>query len=256
VKRESENADLPRKVTHVLSVVCPVYNEADNIIRVFDELRTKVSVPMEVLIVYDRQEDNTLPVVRDVAARYPFAVRLIRNRFGAGALNAIRTGFLESQGEAVLVVMADLSDDLSRVDEMYRLVTAAGFAIVNGSRYALGGRQIGGPFLKRLLSRLAGVSLHYLVKLPTHDVTNSFKMYRQEFLKGIIVESTGGFEIGMELVVKAFVHGDRITELPTTWTDRTAGQSRFRLWKWLPHYLRWYFYAFRKLRVRKSLTEV
>jgi dolichol-phosphate mannosyltransferase len=240
----------------VLSVVCPVYNEADNITRVFDELRTKASVPMEVLIVYDREEDNTLPVVRAVAARYPFAVRPVRNRFDAGALNAIKTGFRESQGDAVLVVMADLSDDLSRVDEMYSLVTGAGFAIVNGSRYAPGGRQIGGPFLKRLLSRLAGVSLHYLVKLPTHDVTNSFKMYRREFLQGITVESTGGFEIGMELVVKAFVNGDRITELPTTWTDRTAGQSRFRLWKWLPHYLRWYFYAFRKLRVRKSLTEV
>jgi len=240
----------------VLSIVCPVYNEADNIIHVFDELRTKVSVPMEVLIVYDRAEDNTLPVVRAVAARYPFVVRLIRNRFGAGALNAIKTGFLESRCEAVLVVMADLSDDLSRVDEMYCLITAAGFDIVNGSRYASGGRQIGGPFLKGLLSRLAGGSLHYLVKLPTHDVTNSFKMYRREFLQGITLESTGGFEIGMELVVKAFVNGDRITELPTTWTDRTAGQSRFRLWKWLPHYLRWYFYAFRKLRVKKSLTEV
>ena len=227
----------------MLSVVCPVYNEAANIVRVLDELRTKVSVLMEVLIIYDREDDNTLPVVHTVAAHYPFGVRLVQNRFAAGVLNAIKTGFLESQGEAVLVVMADLSDDLSRVDEMYHLIIAGGFDIVNGSRYAPGGRQIGGPLLKGLLSRLAGVSLHYLVKLPTHDVTNSFKMYKQEFLKSITVESTGGFEIGMELVVKAFVNGGSITELPTTWTDRTSGQSRFRLWKWLPHYLRWYFYA-------------
>ena len=62
-----------------LSLIIPVYNEADNIIRVFDELRMKVSVPMEVLIVYDREEDNTLPVVRAVVARYPFTLRLTRN---------------------------------------------------------------------------------------------------------------------------------------------------------------------------------
>src|SRR5262245_30124705 len=113
---------------------------------------------MEVLIVYDREDDNTLPVVRAVATHYPFGIRLVQNRFGAGALNAIKTGFLESRCEAVVVVMADLSDDLSRVDEMYQLVITTGFDVVNGSRYAPGGRQIGGPFLKRLLSRLAGVS--------------------------------------------------------------------------------------------------
>jgi len=239
----------------VLSVIRPVYNEADNVRHLFDQLRTKVSVPMEVLIVYDREDDNTLPVVRAIATHYPFVIRLVQNRFGAGALNAIKTSFLESRCEAVVVVMADLSDDLSRVDEMYQLVTMTGFDVVNGSRYAPGGHQIGGPFLKRLFSRLAGVSLRYLVKLPTHDVTNSFKMYRREFLKHITLESTGGFEVGMELVVKAFVNGGRITELPTTWTDRTTGQSRFHLWRWLPHYLRWYFYAFRKLWVRKNPAE-
>ncbi len=227
----------------MLSVVCPVYNEADNIGRLFDELRTKVSVPLEVLVVYDTEEDNTLPVVRAVAASYLFEIRLVKNRLGAGALNAIKTGFCESRYDAVLVVMADLSDDLSIVDEMYRLVTVEGFDVVGGS----GGRHVGGPRFKKFLSKLAGLSLHRIAGLPVCDVTNSFKMYRRAFLRSVTLESTGGFEIGMELVVKAFVHGGRITELPTTWTDRTAGQSRFRLWKWLPHYLRWYVYAFRGL---------
>jgi dolichol-phosphate mannosyltransferase len=235
----------------VLSVVCPVYNEADNIKRVFDELRTKVSVSMEVLVVYDSEEDTTPPVVRALTSCYPFEIRLIQNRFGAGALNAIKTGFLESRYEAVLVVMADLSDDFSIVDEMYRLITVEGFDAVGGSRYAPGGQQIGGPPVKKFLSKLAGLSLHYVAGLPVYDATNSFKMYRREFLKNVTLESTGGFEIGMELIVKAFVNGGRVTELPTTWTDRTTGQSRFRLWKWLPHYLRWYLYAFKKFGVRE-----
>lgn len=231
----------------MLTVVCPVYNEAENIERLLDELAAKVSVPMEVLIIYDREDDNTIPVVQQVAAKCPFEIRLVKNIYGYGALNAIKTGFEKSRHEAVLVVMADLSDDLTVVNEMYRLITTEGYDIVCGSRYMPGGKQIGGPLLKRTLSRLAGISLHYLTGLPTRDVTNSFKMYSRKFLKEVKIESRGGFEIGMELVVKAFVAGRRITELPTTWIDRVAGKSRFRMWKWLPNYLRWYFYAFKGL---------
>lgn len=238
----------------MLSVVCPVYNEADNIERLLDELRTKVSVPMDVLIVYDMDDDNTLPVVYNIADKYPFKIKLIKNIYGHGALNAIKTGFEKSQNEAVLVVMADLSDDLTVVDEMYRLITLEGYDIVCGSRYMPGGRQIGGPIIKRTLSRLAGISLHYLTGLPTHDVTNSFKMYSQKIIKEFKVESKGGFEIGMELVVKAFVTGRKITELPTIWTDRKSGQSRFRMWKWLPNYLKWYFYTFKKFIKRKNFV--
>jgi len=230
----------------VLSVVCPVYNEAENIGRLLDELKAKVTVPLVLVAVYDRDDDTTLPVLREAAGRYPFEIRAAKNRFGRGALNAIKTGLLDARGDAVLVVMADVSDDLAPVDEMYRLIAQEGYDIVCGSRYMKGGRQIGGPRLKRLLSRMAGVSLHYLAGMPTHDVTNSFKMYRCEAIRRLEIESTGGFEIGMELAVKTFCAGGRITELPTTWTDRVAGESRFRLWKWLPHYLHWYFYAIRR----------
>jgi glycosyltransferase involved in cell wall biosynthesis len=200
---------------------------------------------MEVVVVYDQDNDTTIPVVQRIASHYAFAIRLVKNHFGRGALNAIKSGFCEARHEAVLVIMADLSDDLRIVDDMYRLVTDEGFDIVCGSRYMPGGKQIGGPLLKKTLSRLAGTTLHHVVGISTSDVTNSFKMYNRRFLEGIQIESTGGFEVGMELVVKAFVSGGRITELPTTWQDRTAGKSRFRLWHWLPHYLRWYVYAFR-----------
>ena len=140
--------------------------------------------------------------------------------------------------------MADLSDELSVVPQMHALIHQ-GCDVVCGSRYMKGGKQIGGPFLKGFLSRAAGLTLHWLAGVPTKDVTNSFKMYRTSFLRTVQFESSGGFEIGMEVVVKAYVDGKRIAELPSTWTDRVAGESRFRLFKWLPNYLRWYFYAFR-----------
>lgn len=229
----------------MLSVICPVYNEAGNIERLMNELSAKVSTPMELLVIYDRDDDNTIPVVKNISARCPFNIRLLKNKLGHGALNAIKSGFSESRGEAVLVVMADLSDDFSVVNEMYRLITVEGFDIVCGSRYMPGGKQSGGPLLKKFFARVIGLSLHYLVGVPTHDVTNSFKMYRLPFSKDVRIESKGGFEIGMELVVKAFLNGAKITELPSTWNDRTAGKSRFRMWKWAPYYFRWYLYAFK-----------
>ena len=197
---------------------------------------------MELVVVYDKDDDDTLPAL--AALKPPFPVRTVKNHFGRGALNAIKSGFREAKCEATLVVMADLSDDLSAVPRMFELVHQ-GYDVVCGSRYMKGGRQIGGPVLKGLLSRTAGLTLHWLAGLPTRDVTNSFKMYRTAFLQGLQFESTGGFEIGMEAVVKAYVAGGKIAEVPSTWTDRVAGESRFRLLKWLPNYLRWYFYAFR-----------
>jgi dolichol-phosphate mannosyltransferase len=225
-----------------LSVVCPVYNEGANIGPLIARLQQEIALPMELLVVYDKDEDDTLPALAKLTPAFP--VRTIKNHFGRGALNAIKSGFAEAQCEATLVIMADLSDDLRIVPRMFELIHQ-GYDVVCGSRYMKGGRQIGGPLLKSLMSRTAGLTLHWFAGLPTRDVTNSFKMYRTSFLKSLTFESTGGFEIGMEAVVKAYVSGGRIAELPSTWTDRVAGESRFRLWKWLPNYLRWYGYAFR-----------
>jgi len=109
-----------------------------------------------------------------------------------------------------------------------------------------GGRQLGGPMLKGFLSHVAGVTLHWFTGLATHDATNSFKAYRLDFLRKTPIESTAGFCLGLELTVKAHFSGQRVEEVPATWIDRTAGLSRFKLFKWMPKYLRWYFLAFRR----------
>jgi hypothetical protein len=120
-----------------------------------------------------------------------------------------------------------------------------GWDIVCGSRYVRGGHQYGGPLLKKTLSRLAGVSLHWMVGIPTHDITNSYKLYRRSIFNQITIESSGGFEIGIEVVVKAYTSCLKITEVPCSWWDRSNGESRFRLAKWLPFYIHWYIFALR-----------
>jgi hypothetical protein len=106
-----------------------------------------------------------------------------------------------------------------------------------------GGRQEGGPLLKRFLSRLAGVSLHYLAGLPVHDATNNFRAYSRRIVEQIPIEGEVSFAVAMELTLKAHWRGWKLAEVPTTWRDRTAGESRFKLWAWMPHYLRWYLRA-------------
>ena len=80
--------------------------------------------------------------------------------------------------------------------------------------------------------------------MPTRDPTNNFKLYARRFLDQVTIESTAGFELALELTVKATLTGRRVAEVPTNWRDRTEGQSSFKLRQWLPHYLHWYRAAF------------
>jgi glycosyltransferase involved in cell wall biosynthesis len=233
-------------VEKLLNVIIPVYNEKENISKALDDIREKVKTPHNVTIVYDFPEDNTVPAVKNyININNAKNICLLHNDFGRGVLNAIKKGFSVSGSEMTLVTMGDLSDDMSTVDTMVSKMQA-GYDLVCGSRYMQGGRQIGGPRIKKTLSRLAGLSLNLLTGIPSRDISNNFKLYRTSMLKNIKIESTGGFELGLEILVKAWLKGHKITEVPSVWKDRSAGQSRFKLLKWLPKYLRWYIYAVMK----------
>jgi dolichol-phosphate mannosyltransferase len=228
----------------VLSIVIPVYNEGSNFSNLWKEIAISIKTKFLAYVVYDFDEDDTLPVVNLIVAAGESRLLAVKNRRGRGVVAAIMTGFEAAANGPVLVVMADLSDDLNKIDLMMGLYEH-GYHVVVGSRYMKGGKLIGGPFFKQLLSRAAGTSLYWLRGLPTHDATNAFKIYDRAMVRSFAVESQGGFELNLELTVKAFLAGYRIAELPAIWRDRTSGKSRFRLWKWLPLYMRWYFYAFR-----------
>jgi glycosyltransferase involved in cell wall biosynthesis len=227
----------------LLTVIVPVFNEAENFPKLYKAIRKNIKTPNKIIVVYDFDGDNTLPVARAIAKKDK-NLTLLRNIYGKGALNAVKSGLVKVKKGACLVTMADLSDDLRVVDKMYAQYLN-GSQLVCASRYMKGGRQVGGPFLKRQMSKYAGLSLYYIRKLPTHDVTNNFKLYDSELIKNINIESKGGFEVAMEITVKAYIMRAKISEVPATWLDRTAGNSNFKLWKWLPSYLHWYFYAFR-----------
>jgi len=226
-----------------LSIVLPVYNEGETVASVLRALDAGVRTPHELVVVYDFDGDTTVPVVARLTAEIP-RLRGLRNDLGRGVLNAMKAGIAATSAPYILISMADGSDEPGVVDPMVALAQG-GADVVAASRYMRGGHQIGGPLMKQLMSRAAGLSLHWVGGVATHDPTNNFKLYRRSFLAATPIESRAGFELALELTVKATLDGRRVAEVPTTWRDRTAGQSNFKLRKWLPHYLRWYFTALR-----------
>ena len=225
-----------------LSVILPVYNEGAAVEPVLRALSAGIHTSYELVVVYDFDEDTTVPVLARLAGDIP-GLRGLRNDLGRGVLNAMKAGIAATTAPYVLISMADGSDEPLVVDSMVALAHE-GADVVSASRYMRGGHQIGGPPLKRLMSRVAGLTLHWFAGVPTHDPTNNFKLYSRRYLDTVTIESTAGFELALELTVKATLAGRRVAEVPTTWRDRTAGQSNFKLRKWLPHYLHWYRAAF------------
>jgi dolichol-phosphate mannosyltransferase len=225
-----------------VTVVLPVFNEGEDVVPALDRIFEAVTLPCEVLAVYDSPEDTTAPYLEKYAKDEPRLVPLL-NTYGPGPARAIRFGLDHAQAGVVIVTMADGSDDPHQIDQLTRLVER-GVVIAAASRYVRGGQQVGGPWLKSFLSRMAGLSLHWLAGVGTRDATNSFKAYSADFVRDVGVHSDSGFEMGIEMVAKARRLGLPVAEIPTIWLDRPFGQSNFRLARWVPRYLRWYAFAF------------
>jgi glycosyltransferase involved in cell wall biosynthesis len=225
-----------------VSVVIPVYNEGAAIVACLDRILRSVMLPSEVLVVHDMPDDTTVPYAEQAATRDP-RVRPVLNTYGRGPANAIRFGIEAARAPVAVVTMADGSDDPRQIDELARLVDR-GVVVAAASRYMPGGQQVGGPRLKRMMSRLAGRTLHTFARVGTCDATNSFKAYSTQFVREVGIESRTGFEIGLELTAKATRLRRPVAEIPTIWLDRQAGVSNFKLAAWIPSYLRWYRFAY------------
>ena len=225
-----------------VSIVIPAYQEGSAIEEVLVRLLEAAKLPCEIVVVVDTGDDSTVPYV-EKHARSDDRVRCLVNDVQPGPAQAIRFGIAHASAPVVVVTMADGCDDPQQIDPLVRLVER-GVVIAAASRYSRGGQQVGGPFLKSSLSRMAGLSLWALARVGTRDATNSFKAYDAEFIKGVGISSTAGFEIGIELVAKARRARLPVAELPTIWLERHQGVSSFKLAGWLPHYLRWWRFAF------------
>lgn len=236
----------PLRANGRLEIIIPVYNEGEHVRATYENLANSLEGRLDWMayFVYDYAADPTVSHLQAIQQEDSRVVPVLQT-YGKGVINALKFGFSLVGDGPVAVVMGDNSDDLSRLPSMCKLVEE-GAAVAAASRFSAGGSYEGGEWLKKNLSRIAG-QLLYWVGIGTKDPTNNFKVYSGKFLKSIKLESVAGFELALEITAKAAVYGERVTEVPGKWTDRVAGESNFKLVKWLPHYLKWFSFAFASL---------
>lgn len=223
-----------------LTIVIPAHNEEGIIGKAIKAIEEQVAIDYEIVVVDDHSSDNTSGEVKALIEKFP-NIRSVENDRERGFANALRKGFSVSNSEFVIPVMADLCDDPLTINEMYKKATD-GYDIVCGSRYMKGGTKLGGPPIQNFFSRFVGCSLKYIIGIPTSDASNSFKLYRKKVLDSIKSKSKG-FEISMEIPLKAYFAGFSITEVPTVWKGREIGKSKFYIFKVAPDYIKLYLWA-------------
>ncbi|MCK4912541.1 MAG: glycosyltransferase family 2 protein [Candidatus Omnitrophica bacterium] len=226
----------------MVSIVIPAFNEEECIEEVVSRLVRVLTVEHEIIVVNDHSIDNTRNKVEGLKKNYK-NIALVDNQESQGFANTLRAGFKVAKGDVVVPIMADFCDEPVTINQMYCKIEQ-GYDIVCGSRYMREGKKIGGPGAKTFLSSLAG-KIIYILGIPTHDITNSFKMYKKEVIEAIDSKAKS-FEISMEIPLKAYLKGFKMTEIPTVWHSRVVGESSFKVMKLIPIYLKLYSWAIMK----------
>lgn len=214
-----------------LSVVIPAHNEEGCIGKTCQAILAGFAgadiEDYEILVINDHSTDGTENVLRDLAARCP-RLRYVNNPGHGGFGWAVRLGLREFRGEAVAVVMGDLSDSPEDIVTYYRELKK-GAECVFGSRFMRGSRVVDYPPHKLFLNRLANRFIKVLFRLKHNDITNAFKAYRREVIEGIQPLLSSHFNLTVEVPLKAVVRGYRFVKVPISWTNRKSGTSKLKI---------------------------
>jgi dolichol-phosphate mannosyltransferase len=214
----------------LLSVVIPAQNEEGCICSTVEHLHVELrlhDVPHQIIVVDDGSTDKTWPLLLELQRRIP-TLNPIQNPGLNGFGRAIICGLDAMQGDAVVIMMADESDDCRDVVR-YWVELNKGFDCVFGSRFIKGGGVIDYPRHKLLLNRLANLFLRVLFRIRLNDTTNAFKAYRQEVIAGCRPLISPLFNLTVELPLKAIVRGYMWTVIPITWRNRRTGKAKLKI---------------------------
>lgn len=221
----------PREPLQLLSVVIPARNEEGCIAATVEHLHLELrlqQIPHEIVVVDDGSTDSTWSLLQEIQTRIP-ECKPVQNRPGEhGFGRAITYGFTYSTGDAVVVMMADESDDCRDVVRYWQIL-GEGWDAVFGSRFVRGGGVIDYPRHKLLLNRLANLFLRFLFGVQLNDFTNAFKAYRRVVIDGCRPFLSPHFNLTVELPLKTIVRGYSWTVMPITWRNRRAGESKLKI---------------------------
>lgn len=230
-----------------LTVLLPVRNETMNLRVMMRILRAVLVIPHEIIIIFDSEADTSIPVVEQIRLGYP-QVRPLLNTIGRGVAGAITAGVEAAQGERILIFAADEVGPVLAIEDMMALMND-GVEFVSVTRYAQGGRRLGGSMIGQLLSRTANKMLGLVSGMGLTDATTGIKMFRRSDF-GRLTQGTSsvGWSIAFEMAINAQLFGLKLGEVPTISVDRLfGGQSSFKLVPWVIGYLGYFAMAMRRL---------
>lgn len=222
-----------------LSIIIPALNEAGNIGPLVARCRATVAtlgVTAEILVVDGGSRDATVAEATDAGAR-------VILQQGRGYGGALRTGFSAARGRHVQTMDSDLSHEPEVIDALWRARDRAD--IVIASRYVPGGGAEM-PRFRAVLSRILNVVFTTAFRLPIHDISSGFRLYRRAALERITFQASD-FDVLEEILILIANQGGTLTEVPFQYRPRQAGKSHAKLFKFGVAYCRT-FYEMWKLR--------
>ena len=229
---------------NLLSVVIPARDEEGCIASTVERLHLELqmnSVPHEIIVVDDGSTDKTIRILKDECQKFS-ELKIVQNSGMHGFGRAIVHGLNNISGDAVVIMMADESDDPRDVVRYWKKLNE-GYDCVFGSRFANGGGVIDYPKLKLLLNRLANLFIKFLFRHGLNDTTNAFKAYRKTVIDGIRPILSPHFNITVELPLKSVVRGYSYATIPITWRNRRTGAAKLKIKEMGSRYLFICFYV-------------
>ena len=221
-------------------ILIPVFNEGEKVLKLMELFQDNIKNKFKILFCYDLDSDDIFDY-KDKLKEFNFEINYIKNP-SRGPCSAIVEGFKSGNSECVIVYPADDFINFNILDQMYNEFLN-GSHIVAASRFMKGGTMKGCPIIKSILVRTASFTLFYLSSIPIKDASNGFRLFSRKLLNEVEIESKVGFAYSLELLAKCNRLGYKITEIPAHWEERSVGMSRFKVFKWLPQYLKWYIYG-------------
>ncbi len=224
-----------------LDIIIPIFNEGNQIIKLLNHFDKKLKSEIIVILCYDNDNDDIFQNLKFLK-NFKFEIKLVKNPH-QGPCTAVIEGLKKSSSSCKIVYPADDFLNMELIDKMYESYLKDNADIVVASRFIEGGSMKGCPVLKSVLVRLASSTLYFFSSIPVRDASNGFRLFSKKLLDNVKLESKLGFAYSLELLVKCDRLKFKIVELPAQWEERSVGESRFKILKWLREYLKWYFYG-------------
>ncbi|MFH1655222.1 MAG: glycosyltransferase family 2 protein [Candidatus Omnitrophota bacterium] len=224
------------------SIVIPAHNEEKNISYVLRDI-LKLGMVSEIIVVDDHSQDKTYQVVKQISRDCPQIKIIQRKGDKKGMGVSLRQGTRAANGEIIIWVMADRSDDIGTTPLIIEKIQN-GYDLVFASRYMPGGSTGDLNYIKAFFSRSYSFVCKILFGFNVNDITNAFRGFKKKVFLEINPESDD-FTISPELSIKAQLKGFKLAEIPTVYSNRKAGRNNFNIFKMGLRYISLFQYRFR-----------